>query len=94
MRQTVVVVGFEAWMAARLGREESGISGGEPAWSAEGRLAGRGGGSSVALLRPNERAERFGGTIFSAMGLGAVDCRDGSGGLEGSVGGGTTALGS
>lgn len=56
--------GFDAIIASRFGRDDIGMGGGAAgscAASAAGRLAGRGGGVSVALFNPNSNAERRGG---------------------------------
>lgn len=66
------------------------MGGGAPVVSAEaslGLLGGKGGGVSVALLSPNDKADLLGGSGFE--GSCSVElCRAGRGGREGRTGGG------
>jgi len=64
--------GFEAWMAARFGREDNGIGGGAPFETSVfpfGLCDGMGGGISVDLLSPNSNADLLGGGLMTFWGL-------------------------
>lgn len=82
------ILGFEACSAARSGREDIGIGGGD---ALVGRSVGRGGGASVDLFMAKLRADLRGGSGCGASFF-CVLCREGRGGRSGNDGTESAAL--